>query len=455
MRTALATAALLLASTSCSTPSFLASPPAEDVVFVVLDTVRADHTSLCGYDRPTTPGLQELVAAGATYTCDGRSPASWTLPSHATYFTGQTIPEHHFDSMVKPDWSGVDTLADRFAARGYTTVLVTANPVLVTVPLLAKGFQRVFAAHRIDQWRGPMLARHVRAALLDVPADKPLFLVVNIMDAHDPYPKVPDDVRWLPPQPELDFHVRDDATDHDYHRFMKGEMSPEQSTAWLSAVTNGYDWGLRGADDTLRSVLAQVRKQRQPAHPARVVITSDHGEFLGEHGMVRHGGWLWEPVMRVPLIVADTRPDHPPPALPDGPLAMATVFDLVLDGRLPEKPRPVVAFSSPSADGINHGTHAVSMWSKGGDKMIWTSGVPISEGLFAQYKLPTDPGELSPTEPDSTAALTLSTTTQVRAYRSHVDWRNKHRADSSEADVAALRALGYVAPDPNPAGELP
>ena len=64
------------------------------VIFVVMDTVRADRTSLCGYKHPTTPNLKELVETGASYVCDSHSPSTWTLPSHASFFTGVGLDTH-------------------------------------------------------------------------------------------------------------------------------------------------------------------------------------------------------------------------------------------------------------------------------------------------------------------------------------------------------------------------
>ena len=61
------------------------------VLFVVMDTVRADHTSLCGYDRPTTPTLEALRADGASVSCGGVAPGSWTIPSVASFFTGMQV----------------------------------------------------------------------------------------------------------------------------------------------------------------------------------------------------------------------------------------------------------------------------------------------------------------------------------------------------------------------------
>lgn len=112
------------------------------VLFVVLDTVRADHTSLCGHDRPTTPFLQALAGQqGWSHTCGLVTPGTWTLPSHASFFTGLLPTEHRLITKGHPLPPGVPTLAERFAAEGYQTVLLSANPTLNKASGIGRGFE--------------------------------------------------------------------------------------------------------------------------------------------------------------------------------------------------------------------------------------------------------------------------------------------------------------------------
>ena len=69
-----------------------------NIVMIVLDTIRSDHLSICGYERPTTPVLEDLVRQAQAATCDAYAPGTWTLPSHASFFTGLSVPDHgaHF-----------------------------------------------------------------------------------------------------------------------------------------------------------------------------------------------------------------------------------------------------------------------------------------------------------------------------------------------------------------------
>ncbi|MBW2688213.1 MAG: sulfatase-like hydrolase/transferase, partial [Deltaproteobacteria bacterium] len=183
----------------------------ETVVLVVLDTVRADHTSICGYARKTTPYLQSLVDRGATHTCRAYTPGDWSLPSHASYFTGVSVARHgaHYarsdddadeegkrvrSLFVYPLRDDIPTLAEQMRERGYQTVLVSDNGLLSEAGL-QRGFSIVAARPkkhdpRVD-WVPPTLKR-VLAESVD--PDKPLFLVLNYIQAHDP---------WITPDPKL------------------------------------------------------------------------------------------------------------------------------------------------------------------------------------------------------------------------------------------------------------
>jgi len=119
-----------------------ASASAPTIVLAVLDTVRADHTSLCGYARQTTPYLEQLAKRGAVHTCRAYSPGDWSLPSHASYYTGVSVARHgaHYargeeDDKAKrvrslyvyPLRGDIPTLAEQMQERGYQTVLVSDN----------------------------------------------------------------------------------------------------------------------------------------------------------------------------------------------------------------------------------------------------------------------------------------------------------------------------------------
>jgi len=110
----------------------------ENVVFVVLDTTRKDHLSTYGYDRPTTPGLEEF-AREATRFEQAVAPAPWTLPVHASMFTG-LYPSEHGATQESPYLEGSTTLAETLSAAGYDTACYSSNAWITPYTNLTAGF---------------------------------------------------------------------------------------------------------------------------------------------------------------------------------------------------------------------------------------------------------------------------------------------------------------------------
>lgn len=424
--------------------------PPEVVLFVVLDAVRADHTSLCGYHRPTTPVLAALAAEGVS-ACDAVAPGSWTPPSHASYFTGLEIVEHRvrFAENAKPGIGGLryrrlgpkpTTLAEHFAAAGYETALVSGNPLVSPATGLARGYHVQRVAKTFSAFEGPRAVEAIEAATRELDPEKPLFLTVNLTDAHQPWEAVPDDVGWLPPRPVLGLFVNDDASH--FTRFTTDRMTPEERDALLAHVTDSYDWGIHRVDRTLGLVLDWLEGSPWGDRRRRIVVASDHGEFLGEHGLLDHGRELWEANQRVPIVVVQD--GYAPPDLPAD-LNALHVFHLLRDGALPDVLTPpfAAAFPDPSWQKRTHGRHgartSAAAW-RDGRKMTW------SDGTYVTYDLTTDPAEAAPMPvatpwPDLEARVRV-----VRRMSGDVE------ADAADADtepvddetVEALRAVGYV-----------
>ena len=283
---------------------------AGSIVLVILDTVRADHLSACGYARPTSPFAQELFSNADFATCQAYSPGSWTLPSHASFFTGLPVETHGANTVSRGDvmlpWGTRFTpLADRFATlaeklreEGYRTVLVSGNPVLSKASGLVRGFDHVRVAQSFGRMYGDTLVRDVRSQLRAAPPDEALFLVVNISDAHSPWLPIPDDLGWAPPQPGVDVSIHDD---NPWMQYVRGTLPPEQLERARAHYTDVYDYGVFRADQTLAGVFVAMHDYDMLSDDYRIVITSDHGELLLEHDSFGHGGHLWEASVRVPF----------------------------------------------------------------------------------------------------------------------------------------------------------
>ncbi len=410
------------------------------VVFVVVDTVRADHTSVCGYARPTTPVLAELVQRGAALSCKAYSPAPWTHPSHASFFTGKPVTEHgamwvsesavaiNPVTRVRPLAADFDTLAEQFAAKGYQTAALVANMIVTEPSGLLQGFQNTVVTPSSLGLRGRKLKPAAKQLIDGLDPTRPLFLFVNLYDAHDPYPAIPAGTGWLPEQARVDLEPNAHDPDHDYVRYLRGTMPEAERGPFLTRLTDGYDWGVHTADENLGVVLAALERRGWLGSGFRVAITSDHGEMLGEHQLLRHGGFVWEGMTSVPLLVFDsTLPQQP--TLPD-PVSAVVVHDWLLHGQIPDV--PVVAVAERNDQDLLLGTNAAALW-VGSQK-----GVCV-DGERGRYDLAADPGEATRLEVDAGLGG------QLEPWCAGVERLKALPVPAADGGMEeALRAVGYV-----------
>jgi arylsulfatase A-like enzyme len=376
-----------------------AHPMAPTVVFVVLDNVRADHTSACGYHRPNTPTLAKLAESGAL-TCTALAPGSWSLPSHASYFTGKTVAEHGAHFMWagggNDPWEVVEgggnswnlaeiramkeheeTLAETYAARGYQTSMITANPVLGRWSGLAQGVDRLYEAPDLHL-RGQSLQRVMDQALWEADRDRPLYLFVNIMDAHFPWAPIPEGVGWVPPRPGMD---------HEIPVWFAEIHGTSQEAEWLDRRTDAIDYGTYVADQALGGLLERLREAHWDRAGLRLIVASDHGEHLGERGIIDHGRYLFEANSRVFVLHHEEGTGHDPAPIPEG-LDGRYVHSLVRDGVLPPERSVARAVAFPDLvyaefSGGRYGVHhSAALWTREA-KWMWMDG--------EVYKLPSQP----------------------------------------------------------------
>jgi hypothetical protein len=352
------------------------------VVLVVLDTVRADHVSACGASAWSTPTLSELVVEGAALSCDTIAPGSWTLPSHASFFTGQPIEAHgaHFvprdknnllGAMQVRPLEGARTLAERFKAQGYRTVALSGNPVVSKSTGLVRGFDWWRSARRFGKLYGDDYLGALEQALdTQAPVDQPLFVFLNIADAHQPWSAVPRSAEGLTAQRAM--HPRMEAV-------FQGKLTGEALDAHFEKTRQAYAYGVHRADATLGRALDALEARGWAETGMRIVVVSDHGEFLGEHGLVDHGRYLWEENQRVFLLHGWRGPDAPRLDPLSRDLSGRHAYDLALAGRLPGARGPVTSVAFPDAywqklsDGRFGGSLSAAVWS-GDEKLLWQDG---------------------------------------------------------------------------------
>ncbi len=364
------------------------APPtshAPNVLLLILDTVRASSLSLYGSPVPTTPYLEELGRRGVVFDW-AISPAPWTLPSHASMFTGR------WPSELRADWLsplGQDdiTLAEVLAAHGYRTGGFTANlqataaetglaqgfahyddyPLRLDVMLrsTAIGFQLF---NRFILWRlgEQKVARKpaslMRSAFLrwvgDGRSEAPFFAFVNLFDAHVPYDPAPAFLGRFGP-----------VTDHS--RRLRGGRGSEggrlaRDTTWIAERRWRYEEAIATIDAEIRTMLDTLQS-RGLLENTLIVVTADHGELFGEHGLFGHGHSLYLDEIRVPLLIV------PPRGLPQGrrieqPVSLRDVARTITD---------VVGIDGAQLDGVSLRPFWESASPEGpGPVLSMVSGVP-------------------------------------------------------------------------------
>jgi len=416
--------------------SELAEGQPDTVVLLIVDTLRADHTSLCGYKLPNTPFLKELSERpDATSSCSAYSPATWTLPAHASFFTGKPTAEHEVHTLGTPLPERFETLAEHYADEGYQTLFVSGNPVFAKpAGGFWQGFDEVISAKGLV---GP-LRKDFPVLLGDALSrrdnSKPLFLVVNIFDAHDPYPAIPASVGLLPPQPKLNLHPHTADPNNPYYAFVTGRMEEDKQPGWIERVTNAYDHAVYVADRNVKSLFKALKKGGWlDGHP-RIVITSDHGEHLGEHGLMRHGSTTWQTVTRVPFLwIEDTeaRPKAFDPAL-----SATSAWQVTRDGRLPAEPLLIQSASARNDQDFKPSWPTVSIWATATDKITWL------EGDLRRYNLADDPMEESPLPLPADHPMKPVLMERVQAHEAAIEAALGRDADEDVMEM--LKEVGYV-----------
>ncbi len=272
------------------------------VVLVVLDTVGSNHCSAYGYPKRTTPRLTALAAEGLLFE-QARTVAPWTLPSHASLFTGLAPSQHGCTFEHRWLLGRFETMAERLASAGRETFGVTTNANASSLYHLDQGFETFVetwsrrADHRGLDDSGIANAE-IRAWLERRDDRTPFFLFVNYADAHLPY---------APPPPfDTQFGVADERAhglaaqgDLLQKTLLGQERVTSADTPGLSAL---YDGEIRAADARLGELL-DLLDRFDLAEDTLVIVTSDHGEQLGEQGLVDHQLSLAESLLRVPLVV--------------------------------------------------------------------------------------------------------------------------------------------------------
>ncbi|MFC1573156.1 sulfatase [Candidatus Eisenbacteria bacterium] len=306
-----------------------------NVLWILWDTVRSDRMSLYGYDKQTTPFLAEWSQEARVFD-DCIAAANYTLPSHASMFTGLLPSEHGSRNGYPRLDSNFTTVAELFQDSGYRTFLYSANPHISERGGFAQGFDLaehpwipkyrkraidIVAGKIVPEDKSSELPEKIRRAQLgpwDVKAsgelaqqatrewlqgsdsDKPFFVFLNYMEAHRPYIP-PERYRqrvMTPKQIPQSYAVERTFIRLWSYTFGLNEYTQDE----LDVMSATYDATLAELDDLLRNLLVTLEADGHLDNTI-VVLASDHGEHLGEHHMMGHQYSLYNPLVCVPLVV--------------------------------------------------------------------------------------------------------------------------------------------------------
>ncbi len=288
-RCVVALAGLLLLA--CSRDEAPSAGPA-NVLFYVVDTTRADHLSAYGYERETTPRLEQFARESVLFE-RAYAPSSWTRASTASLLTGLAPARHGARSRKNRISKDAPLLAELLAAEGYACASIVTNPHVVETWGFGRGFEHFEDLGALaPQWQdanAALVAEHLEP-LLDGFADnpRPFFLYVHTIDPHGPN---------TPPEPYDRLF-----TDHPSIAPLPGSLSPDTPAEVVENMRALYDAELRFADEHFGRVLDALRA-RGLLDNTLIVFTSDHGEEHLDHGHGGHGQQLFEESVRVPLVV--------------------------------------------------------------------------------------------------------------------------------------------------------
>jgi arylsulfatase A-like enzyme len=317
-----------------------------NIILLVLDSVRATNLSCYGYGRPTTPNIDALAHQGVLFE-KAISNGCWTLPVHASLFTGLYSLNHGLTTSKDTLPEQYPTLARQLTKLGYQTASFSNNAYVSAASGLTQGFDFVDDVWRVSIPRGiqrtkmgrlikylerfgkptqPLIsiARQLQRAravlkrrrhrkdkgaratneklkkwlLGERQPKQPFFLFVNYMEPHEPYnPPQPYDRRFMPkeftPQRVARVGINKDVMNR---------ISDQRGQEDIQILKALYDGELNYLDERIGELVKFIDSQEDLVNTV-LIVTSDHGDCLGEHNHIGHRMSLYEPLLHIPLII--------------------------------------------------------------------------------------------------------------------------------------------------------
>jgi arylsulfatase A-like enzyme len=458
-------AALLLLTLACpgadsGTPGAAEEAP-HGLLLVVLDTLRADGLSAYGNPRTTSPALDRLAEQGVVFE-QAMSHAPWTLPAFVGLLAG-SYPSPRVFAEQRLQVALVEALRE----AGYATAAFTEGGFASSVFGFDRGFDTYWEVEGSivlarDGERGPGggggVAKTVDAALswLQQNGGRRFFLMLHTYEIH--YPYTHDGYAQSLTPGRLGPAYESD----EYDAVKRGELQPDAAdVAYVRAL---YDAGVRVADHHLERLFEGLEALGLASQTV-VIVTSDHGEALGERDLRylgRHGDWLYDELLHIPLILHDPRVRHPVRRV-SAQVRLVDVLPTLLD----------LAGATPPAETDGRSLLPLARGAESGDRLLFGRSHPIHDVDLRRAcvrdgrhkliaNLPPRPPEVPPLELYDLAedAHERSSVTEAQpAERERLGeelrrhWHQAGDADDLALDIdqavpgalrEQLRALGYI-----------
>jgi choline-sulfatase len=278
-------ASLLVLSFCCSKPA-----PRPNIILIVVDALRPDFLGCYGYDRPTSPNIDDLAAGGVLFE-NAIAHASWTKPSFATLLTSLYPFQHGVTDWesVMPDT--VSTMPEVLRAHGYATLGIITMLGLTGEYQVIRGIDALYEApkHELNSTETTAIADSMIAA-----SPRPFFLLIHYHDAHWPYKPADQYVDQVRREGDPSLGASHGFSPPDETGIPPQEMIDRERLLYSACV--------RQTDDGIGRLVESLRRAGLLKSTA-LIVTADHGEAFWEHGTRAHGFNLYDEVIRVPLIV--------------------------------------------------------------------------------------------------------------------------------------------------------
>ena len=343
-----------------------------NVLVYVIDTLRADHMSLYGYERPTTPFLDRFGGEGVVFD-DCHVQATWTKPSVVSLLTSLYSVTHRVQDFTDTIPPGATTLAEVLRGQGYVTATITGNPFSGRNSGLERGVDHLMeypVLHRVRQeseaGTDSTALNAVAFPWLERHAGEPFFLFLHSTDPHSPYrPPAEFEAKFADPDETALFERNNDKL-RDIGRRYGGDavFQPAEARAkgvdpdrWARLATDRYDGEIAHNDRNIEKLVDKL-SELGILENTLVVIASDHGEEFLEHGWTSHGHSLYQELTHSLLLMWNPRLLPEPRRVPDA-VEMVDVLPTVLDllGIEPEgllQGNSLVALARGAADDTEH-----------------------------------------------------------------------------------------------------